>query len=291
MCGDAHVAVVQRHANDEEILWQWSTCKRGEGLFGERAVDLHHAVAAEVENDDSVIVVHGPDGCARFIDHGEGRKVLIADARVLCAKGGKGSRSRGEWASRPLSMCLPAIFHNGPVGFVSIHGDDHATAAGTHHSTASVGSGDVAQEGFEVCEVRLGGAIDDISTVKKRVNHDFLCSASSCCGHQSLEMANMGVNIAVGQQPHEMNLLLLAGHDHLPGLAPDISIAEGFFHLFGALVEDSSGSHDVVPDLGIAHVGIGGKPYCHAVGMNREGNDWLAVHLARNGTKEEWCSS
>ena len=249
MCGDAHVAVVQRHANNKEILWQWSTCKRGEGLFGECAVDLHHAVAAEVENDDSVIVVHGPDGCARFIDHGERREVLIADARVLCAKGGKGSRSRGEWASRTLSMCFPAIFHNGPVGFVSVHGDDHATAPGAHHSTATVGGGDVAQEGFKVCEVCLGGAINDVATIKKWVNHDFLCSASSRCSHQSLEMANMGVHVAVGQETNEMDLVLLASHDHLPGFAPDIAITEGFFHLFGALVEDATGTHDVVAHL------------------------------------------
>jgi hypothetical protein len=68
-------------------------------------------------------------------------------------------------------------------------------------------------------------------------------------GDQGLEMANMGVHIAVGQETDEMDLVLLASHDHLPGLAPDIAITEGFFHLFGALVEDSSGTHDVVPDL------------------------------------------
>ena len=104
-------------------------------------------------------------------------------------------------------------------------------------------------------------------------------------------MANMGVNIAIGQQTHEMDLMLLAGHDHLPGLTPDVSISEGFFHLFGALVEDSPGSHDVVPDLGIAHVGVCWQPDRHSVGMNREGNDLLAIDCARNGPKKKWCSS
>ena len=103
-------------------------------------------------------------------------------------------------------------------------------------------------------------------------------------------MADMRVHIAVGQQTNEMDLVLLASHDHLPGFAPYIAIAEGFFHLFGPLVEDATGTHDVVAHLGITHVGISRETHRYAMGMNGERNNWLAINRATDGSEEKWCS-
>ena len=91
------------------------------------------------------------------------------------------------------------------------------------------------------------------------------------------------MDIAIGKQTDEVNLVVLAGSDHLPCLAPDITGAKGFFHLLGTLVEDATGSHDVVTHLGVTHIGIGGKPNGHTMGANREGNNGLTADVASNG--------
>ena len=166
MCGDSHVAVIQRHANNEKILGQWSSSKCSEGLFGECAIDLHYAVATEVEDDNGVVVMHGSDRNTCLVHHREGGQVLVAHACVFGPKCGQGSCGRREWSSCSLSMGLPAIFNNGPISLVAVHGDDHATAARAHDRGAAMGGGSVSQECLEVGEICLGSAVDDITTIK-----------------------------------------------------------------------------------------------------------------------------
>ena len=62
--------------------------------------------------------------------------------------------------------------------------------------------------------------------------------------------------------------MVTARHHVLPGLAPDVARFKGSFHLFGALVENASGSHDVVADFGVPHVGIAREADRDTVGAN-----------------------
>ena len=103
----------------------------------------------------------------------------------------------------------------------------------------------------------------------------------------------MGVNIAVGQQPDEMNLVVLTRSHHVPSFTPDVASTEGFFHLLGTLVKNAAGAHDVVSHLGITHVGIGGKTHCDTVGADGHGHHGLVADVARNSCMKKWgcCAS
>ena len=121
------VSVVFEHTGiqDVDVLFLFEAAV---AVF-ECAGDLKRTVAPEVEEYDAVAVVYRADGLAVLCDY-KGRKILIdfpgfCAVRLYCVGCGV------EKASFAAYMRVPAFFNHLPVGFVSVHGDDHSAAAGS----------------------------------------------------------------------------------------------------------------------------------------------------------------
>ena len=129
MLGDLEVSVVLHHAGKEDVRPVSSIEERKCFIF-KGSTDLHGAIASKIKEDHRRAILDGPDGLAAFRANGEGRQVLIADPRVFVAERLDRHSGAGEDLGLSGDMSLPPSLDHSPFGFVSIHGDDHAPAAG-----------------------------------------------------------------------------------------------------------------------------------------------------------------
>ena len=260
------VAVVFHHAGVDDIRDALAVKLVEFGPAFEGGGDFEGAVAAEVEIDDAVAVFDGSDGLAVFGDD-EGSEILIDGASFLTV-GFDGLMGGGELAAFAENMGLPAAFDHGPVGAVAVHRDVHAAAAGGDPRVAAL---QAFHKIFKRIDVGEGGCFTDVTAVQQDVDADLLDAFLRGFNHHRLQVVDVGMDVAVGEQTDEMQRGVLfddIARDFLPGLA--------FEHLagldivadeLGALREDASGTDGVVADFGVAHVRVAGQTDGEAVGL------------------------
>ena len=188
-------------------------CLRLEGLG-----DLQGAVAAEIEEDDTIAVLYGPHRLAAFGDD-KGRQVLV-DGTGLAPQCLNRLLGAGKEPALSEDMGLPAALDHVPVGVVAVHRDDHSpAAAGDPGVKIPIVEG--GEERLEGKEVLKGAELADITAIEQRVNPHPLHPLSLGLGDHRLEVVDVGVDVAVAEQADEVHrrvVLLGVGNQMLPDL-------------------------------------------------------------------------
>ena len=191
-------------------------------------------------------------------------------------------------------MHAPAFFHQGPVGFVAVHGDVLAPAArgDARVEAAAVEAGEEGLEGFDVVE-RAG--FRHVAAIEQNVDAHRAHALLLRPRHQRLEVVDVAVHVAVGEQAEQVDhaaagafAVFRRGDDLAPGLpGPDRAGGNGIGHQRGPLRINLAGADRVVADLGIAHVLVGRHAYRGAVGAQAHvgisGEQAVEHGLARRG--------
>jgi len=168
---------------------------------------------------------------------------------------------------------FPAALDDAPVGLVAVHGDFHAAAAGSDgvvHAAAGIQVGEELFEGEDVIQ-RGGGR--DVAAIEQGMDAGALDALLLGLCEHALEVVDVGVDVAVGEQPDEMQrgaVVLDVGDQFLPGFAlVESARSDGLGNERGALVEDAAAADGVVADFGVAHVVVGGHADGGSVGLER----------------------
>ena len=229
--------------------------------------DLLSAVAPEVKENHAVAV--GDLGHRRAVaSHHEGREILI-DTAQFGAVSLDGLRCRSESASLPLYMGAPAGFHHGPVGLVTIHSYLHTAAAGGD----GVIIARLPQSGQHILQLSYilqGGGGGHVPAVQQDVAVSFLYPGGLGGLQQGDQMADIGMNVAVGEQTQEMQRM--AGLGVIDEIQPggglkQRAVLDGFAHQLRPLRIYLSAAQGVVPHFTVAHVLVGGQANGGAVSL------------------------
>ena len=267
LAGDMEVTVVLHHAG-VLYLGMPLAVELGEVLSLEGLGDLEGAVAAEVEEDDGVAVVDGSHRLAVLRDD-EGRQVLVDGAGLLTQRR-DGVVGVVELAALSEDVGLPALADHVPVGVVAVHRDDHPATAGGDACVEAV-IAQLAEEVGEGVEVVECAHLAHITAIQQCVDANLPDAFLLGLEDHGLEVVDVGVDIAVGQQTDEVertSALLDVSHEVLPGLSlEDLSALDRLADQGGTLVEDASAAHGVVADLTVAHVGVGRQSDSQSVGL------------------------
>ena len=283
------VAVVLHHAGVGDLR-EADTVEDLEVGFGEGAGDLDGAVAAEVEVDHGVTVDDGADGLATLCDHESGQ-VLVDDAGLFGAEDLDGLLGRSEAAALGQHVAFPAALDHAPVGLVAVHGDAHAATAGSDGGV-KIGAIEAGEEGFEGLDVVQGGGLAHVAAVDERMHAHGLDAFLLGLGDHGLEVVNVAVHVAVGEEAQEVDgaALLACSHHVLPALSvPHGAGVDGLGDELGPLGEDAAGADGVVAHFGVAHVVIGRHADGGAVGAQL--NPGLGGHQGLQGRRAGRCHS
>ena len=188
----------------------------------------------------------------------------------LRAVGFNGSLCVGELTADALNMGAPAGFHHGPVGLIAIHSDLHAAAAGSDLILVGL-VGELTEHILQLLHIlqRRGGR--HVAAIEENMAVGALDAVFLSMAKQSEEVMDVGMDIAVGEQPQEMHGLVIfhaVFGEILPsGRAEQRTILNALPHQLGALGVDLAAAKGVVANLRVAHVLIGGKPHSGTVGF------------------------
>jgi hypothetical protein len=109
-------------------------------------------------------------------------------------------------------------------------------------------------------DVPLGRGIGHVAPVEQRVDPDRGDALLGRLAQDLVQVADVGVHVAVRQQPDEMKSAATRGahvDDSLPRRGgPDGARCNGLVDPLRTLIEDPTRTEDVVADLGVAHVGV-----------------------------------
>ncbi len=262
--GDLQIAVVLHHAGEGD-LGQCAAREPGELFFRQGPRDLDGAIAAEVEEHHRVAVDDLSDGGSVLGDD-KSRQILVDDLG-LGAEGLDGFLGRAERAAFAQDMDLPTAVHHAPIGLVAIHGDVHASAAGSDGHIEG-GSAQPGQERFEGLHVFQRGGFTHVAAIQQDVYAHL--GGTICLGalDHRFEVVDVAVHIAIGEQAQKVEGSTLLGgvQNILPRLAlPDGTGRNGIGDQLGALREHAPSTQSVVTHLGIAHVVVGRQSHRQTV--------------------------
>ncbi len=125
--------------------------------------DFNRAVAAEIEEDDGVMVDNLTDRLAVFGDD-EGWEVLVDDAELVTV-GFDGFLRGGELFAFAEDVGVPTFLDHAPVGLVTVHGDLHTSAARSDLDV-EVGIAELNHELLEFVDVDKRGGGWDVTAVQ-----------------------------------------------------------------------------------------------------------------------------
>ena len=211
-------------------------------------------------------------GAPSGFPHGERRQHLVTDAGLLgpevLHRGRRAVKSRGL----TQDVGTPAPGDDAPVGSVPVHGHHHPAAPGGDAVVAGALAADLAQQRFQSLEVDQRRTVRDVAPVQQGVHVEPRQPFPVCAADEGVEVGLVGMHVAVGEQPHEVQGATAGPdppHQGLPVAVPHGSGADGAVDALGALVEDPARAHDVVPHLGVSDVGVRGQPHRGAVSPQR----------------------
>ena len=199
---DMQVAVILQHSGVQHVRYAHAVeLVKLSGRRVECLGDFNGAVAAEIEKDHAVAVLHGADRLAVLCDD-EGGQILVDDVQLvpvcfdrLC--GG------GELPSLAQHVGAPALGDHCPVGFVAVHGDAHPSAAGGD-ADIEIGAAQLRHEGFKGIDILQRGGLADITSVDQDMDAHAADALLLGLHDHCLEVVDVGVDIAVRKKPQEM---------------------------------------------------------------------------------------
>ena len=166
-------------------------------------------------------------------------------------------------------MGSPALFHHGPVGLVTIHGHLHTAAAGGDGIVTAVGV-QFLQNILQHTHILQRGGCGHITAVQQDVAVCLFDALRLCLAQQRQQMADVGVDIAVGQKSDKVQRVIVfgVGNQRLPGSRlVQLAGFDGLFHQLGTLRVDLAAAQGIVANLGIAHIIVAGQTDGSAVSL------------------------
>ena len=266
--GNVQVAVVLQHARVTDLRMP-DAVEHVKVCLLEGAGDLKGAVPAEIEQQHAVAVFDGTGRTAVPINDKRG-EILVDDARMFFPENADGIRGGGERLAFAQHMGVPAALDHAPVGFVAVHGDLHAPAAARDRAVKGIVV-EFFEPGFQQVDIFECGSLADVPSVQQDVDAGTRDSLGFDLSQQDQQVIDMGMDVAVGQQPEEMEGPIRgfhAVHEFVPGVAlKDAAGRDRFVDQLGTLAIDLTGAQRVVSDFGVAHVFVGGEADRGAVGL------------------------
>ena len=229
--------------------------------------NLLRPVAPEVEEDDAVAVGDLRHRRAAPLNHESGQ--ILVDAAGLGAVGLDGRLGGGESSALCLDVGAPALLHHRPVGLVAIHGDLHTAAAGGDGVVAALGV-QLGKHLLQHVHIFQRGSGRHVTAVQKDMAVGPLHALGVGFPQHGDEVMDVGMDIAVGQQPQEMQRLAGngVGDQVFPGLGGiQRAVFDGLTDKLRALGVDLTAAQRVVADLGVAHIVVRGQTDGGAVGF------------------------
>lgn len=297
-CGDAEIAVVLHHADKQDV--GSSNSVEFIEIFGfKSARQFDGAVASEIKEEDGVAVLDGANGLFVLCDH-KGWDVLVVEVGILGARGGDGGGGARGLRAVTEHMGMPSHTDHFPVGFVAVHGDEHAAAARGDAVVFSVG-GEFVEEFFDAFDVGQGALSGDVASVEQDVESYGEQVVAVGLMEEGFDVVDVAVDVAVGEQADEVQrgvVFLDVVHDFLPGGGSVVfgveegAGADGDVDSFCALVVDFPGAKGVVSDFGVAHVFVGGHADVGPVGKEGGlGDSGVEVVHGRGAGEEDGVAS
>ena len=148
----------------------------------ERHRDFDGSVSAEVEQNHAVAVVHCADGLTVFFDDESGQ-ILVDNAGIFVAVSFDGFGCARKSSALPVNVGVEACFNHIPVCEISVHRDDHTTAAACYAGVEII----VVQfrhSVFEHIDVSECARCRNVSAVKQNMNEHFLYAVAFCALNQ-----------------------------------------------------------------------------------------------------------
>ena len=223
------------------------------GVAGEDAGDLTDAVGAVVEVDDDVFVADDTDGLAFRVDAGEWRDELVGDfvvvefadagdGVVVAAAGGLAC----DHGVEGLALLLPAE--------VAVHGEVAAVDAG------ECADADLAELLLELLNEAEAAGGQGVASVHEGVDEDVRELLLAGHAQECVEVADVGVDAAIGEQTDEMQAVTLLrgeleGTDE-GGIGEEAAVGDGGVDAGHVHADDAAGAEVEVADLGVAHLAV-----------------------------------
>ena len=223
-------------------------------------------VATEVVKDNTVAVFDRADRSAVFSDN-ECREILVDNVRDLGTECLDGFFCSCELSALTENVSLPACFDHTPVCAVTVHGDDHTSAAaGDPVIVCCVGK--LGKLRLELVNILQRRCFTDITSVQENVDTYFFYALFLSFVEHSEKMVDMRVNVTIGKKSDEVHraALLCVSNERLPYFALIHALAcERLGNQFSALAVYLAGSDCIVAYLGVTHVTVRRKTYCRTV--------------------------
>ena len=222
-----------------------------------RAGDLDRTVAAEIEEDHAVAFVDGADRLAVLRD--DKRREILVDCVGFLTIGDNGVVGIVKLSALADDVRLPAELDHLPVCLVAVHGDLHSAAAGRDLRVARAVRVQLREEGFKRVDVLKRGGFSHVASVEQDVDADSRHALLLCLGEHCLQVIDVAVYVAVGEQTEEVELaaVLRVGDQRFPCFGREhLAAFDRRGDELGALCEHLTAAQRVVADLGVAHIVI-----------------------------------
>ena len=166
-------------------------------------------------------------------------------------------------------MGAPAQLHHAPVGLVTVHGHLHTAAAGGDGVVAAFGV-QLLENCLQLGNVLQGGSGGHVPAVQENMAVGLLHTGSMGSLQKGNQVADVGVDVAVGQQAQKVHGLAGLGifHQVNPGVGgKQGAVFDGLANQLRTLGVNLAAAQGIVTYLGVAHILIGGQTHGGAMGF------------------------
>ena len=214
-------------------------------------------VATEVKEDNAVAVFDRSDRSTILSDN-ESRKILVDNIRDLGTECLDCFFCSSELSAFTQYMCLPACFNHTPVCTVTVHSDDHTSAAAGDSVIVGI-IGKLSKLCLELIDILQCGCLTNITAVQQDVDAYFCDALFFCFIEHSQQVVDMGVYVTIGKKTDEVHraALLCISYERFPYLALIHGLAcQRLGYEFCTLAVDLTCTNSIVAYFGVTHISI-----------------------------------
>ena len=218
---------------------------------------LLSTVATEVIEDDAVAVFDRADRSTVFSDN-ECRQILVDNIRDLGTECLDCFFGCSELSALTQYVSLPACLDHTPVRTVTVHGDNHTSAA----TCDPVVVGSIRKLGkfcLELVYILQSRCLTYITAVKENMNAHLCNTLFFRLIQHSQEVIDMGVYITIGKKTDEVHraALLCISYEGFPNFALIHALAgERLGYEFRTLAIDLTRTDRIVAYFGVTHISV-----------------------------------
>ena len=170
----------------------------------------------------------------------------------LCAEGFHSFMCACKLSALTEYVSFPAFFNHSPVCLVTVHSNDHPSAARSYFAVKPTVS-ERRKEVLKRINILQSGSLAHIAAVKKNMNSHTADAVLLGMSYKGFEMIYMGMNVAVGEKSEKMQSAAAALYI-VDFLFPcfrlkDLAGLNGIGYKLRALSKHLTGAESVMADL------------------------------------------